>query len=78
MVPARRIFFMQEILGQANPAIMDEVVEMMRTDPPKWLVMFYNRPFSPPYDARVVEIVETRYEQVATNDYNQLLRLKDE
>ena len=51
---------------------------MMRTDPPKWLVMFYNRPFSPPYDARVVEIAEARYEQVATNDYNQLLRLKDE
>lgn len=78
VVPARRIFFMQEILGQANPAIMDEVVEMMRTDPPKWLVMFYNRPFSPPYDARVVEIIEARYEQVATNDYNQLLRLKDD
>ncbi len=78
VVPARRIFFMQEILGQANPAIMDEVVEMMRTDPPKWLVMFYNRAFSPPYDARVVEIIEARYEQVATNDYNQLLRLKDD
>lgn len=78
VVPARRIFFMQEILGEANPGIMDEVVHMMQADPPKWLVLFYNRPFSPPYDARVEEIFKTRYERVATNEYNQLLRLKDE
>lgn len=78
VVPARRIFFMQEVLGQANPAIMDEVVDMMRNDPPKWIVQFYGRAFSPPYDARVQEIFDTRYEVVATNDFNQLLRLKDE
>ena len=49
-----------------------------RNDPPKWIVQFYGRAFSPPYDARVQEIFDTRYEVVATNDFNQLLRLKDE
>lgn len=75
-LPCMRFYFLQEILGQADPAVMDEIVETFETDPPKWVVLFYNRPFSPPYDERVAEIFETRYEFVASRTEYQLLKLK--
>jgi len=75
-LPCMRFYFLQEILGQADPAVMDEIVENFESDPPKWVVLFYNRPFSPPYDERVAEIFETRYEFVASKTEYQLLKLK--
>ena len=75
-LPCMRFYFLQEILGQADPAVMDEIVETFETDPPKWLVIFYNREFGPPYDKRVAEIFETRYEFVDTREEYQLLKLK--
>ncbi len=75
-LPCMRFYFLQEILGQANPAVMDEIVQTFETDPPKWLVIYYNREFGPPYDPRVAEIFETRYEFVQAQGQYQLLRLK--
>lgn len=56
---------------------MDEIVDTFETDPPRWLVLFYNRTFSPPYDERVAQIFETEYERVDTAGQYQLLRLKE-
>lgn len=65
-LPCMRFYFLQEILAQADPAVMDEIVDTFETDPPRWLVLFYNRTFSPPYDERVAQIFETEYERVDT------------
>lgn len=76
-LPCMRFYFLQEILAQADPAVMDEIVDTFETDPPRWLVLFYNRTFSPPYDERVAQIFETEYERVDTAGQYQLLRLKE-
>ena len=77
-LPCNRFYFLQEILAQADPAVMDEIVEAFHTQPPKWIVLFYNREFGPPYDARMSEIFETRYEFVDAAGEYQLLRLREE
>lgn len=77
-LPCMRFYFLQEILADADPAVMDEIVEEFHADPPRWVVLFYNRPFSPPYDARVQEIFDTCYEFVDAKGQYQLLRLRDE
>jgi len=77
-LPCMRFYFLQEILADADPAVMDEIVDEFYTEPPRWVVLFYNRPFSPPYDARVQEIFDTRYEFVDAKGEYQLLRLKEE
>jgi len=77
-MPYLKYYFLQEILGQADPIVMDEIVQALHADPPKWLVIFYNRPFGPPYDERVQEIFSTQYEFVDARGEYQLLRLKDE
>lgn len=76
-LPCMRFYFLQEILADADPAVMDEIVHDFETEPPLWVVLFYNRPFSPPYDARVQEILDTRYEFVDARGQYQLLRLKE-
>ena len=76
-LPCMRFYFLQEILAQADPAVMDEIVDTFETDPPRWLVLFYNRTFSPPYDERVAQIFETEYERVDTAGQYQLLCLKE-
>ena len=76
-LPCMRFYFLQEILAQANPAVMDEIVETFESDPPHWLVIYYNREFAPPYDARVAEIFKTKYEFVDAAGQYQLLRLKE-
>lgn len=75
-LPSMRFYFLQEILAQVDPAVMDEIVQTFETNPPSYLVIFYNRPFEPPYDPRVQEIFETRYEFVDAAGQYQLLRLK--
>ncbi|MBR5287480.1 MAG: hypothetical protein IKU34_02680 [Clostridia bacterium] len=77
-MPYLRFYFLQEILAQADPAVMDEIVKTLESDPPKWLVIYYNREFGPPYDARVAEIFETDYEFVDARGEYQLLRRKEE
>ncbi len=77
-LPCMRFYFLQEILGQADPRVMDEVALRFETDPPKWLVLFYNRPFSPPYDARVQKVFDERYVFVDARGEYQLLRLDEE
>lgn len=76
-LPSMRFYFLQETLADADPAVMDEIVDTFNTNPPKWLVIYYNREFGPPYDARVSEIFETRYEFVDARGTHQLLRLKE-
>ena len=76
-LPCMRFYFLQEILADADPAVMDEIVECYENEPPLWVVLFYNRPFSPPYDKRVQEILDTRYEFVDARGQYQLLRLKE-
>ena len=76
-LPCMRFYFLQEILADADPAVMDEIVDCFNTDPPRWVVIFYNRPFGPPYDARVQEIFDTRYEFVDARGEYQLLRLRE-
>ena len=73
-----RFYFLQEILADADPAVMDEIVDTFHTNAPRWVVLFYNRPFSPPYDVRVQEIFDTRYEFVDARGEYQLLRLREE
>ena len=77
-LPCNRFYFLQEILAQADPAVMDEIVASFGEKPPKWIVLFYNREFGPPYDARMAEIFETRYEFVDAAGEYQLLRLREE
>lgn len=77
-LPCMRFYFLQEILADADPAVMDEIVHEFETDAPRWVVLFYNRPFSPPYDARVQEIFDTRYEFVDARGEYQLLKLREE
>ncbi len=77
VLPCMRFYFLQEILAQADPAVMDEIVATFESDPPHWLVIYYNREFYPPYDARVAEIFETKYEFVDAAGQYQLLRLKE-
>lgn len=76
-LPSMRFYFLQEILADADPAVMDEIVETFHIDAPRWVVLFYNRPFSPPYDARVQEIFDTRYEFVDAKGEYQLLKLRE-
>ena len=76
-LPSMRFYFLQEILADADPAVMDEIVETFESDPPRWLVIYYNREFGPPYDERVAEIFETRYAFVDAKGEYQLLRLVD-
>lgn len=76
-LPCMRFYFLQEILAQADPAVMDEIVETFETDPPRWLVIFYNRDFGPPYDGRIASIFEQNYEFVDARGQYQLLRLKE-
>ena len=76
-LPCMRFYFLQEILGQADPAVMDEIVQTFDEEPPLWIVIYYNRPFSPPYDERVQEIFDTRYEFVDARGQYQLLKLKE-
>lgn len=76
-LPCMRFYFLQEILAQADPAVMDEIVETFTTQPPRWLVLYYNRAFSPPYDERVAEIFARDYEFVDAQGEYQLLRLKE-
>ena len=77
-LPCIRFYFLQEILADADPAVMDEIVDRFETEPPLWVVIFYNRPFSPPYDARMQEILDTRYEFIDARGEYQLLRYKEE
>ena len=76
-LPSMRFYFLQEILADADPAVMDEIVATFEEEPPKWLVLYYNRPFSPPYDARMQAIFERDYEFVDAKGEYQLLRLKE-
>lgn len=76
-LPCMRFYFLQEILADANSAVMEEIVETFENDPPKWLVIYYNREFGPPYDKRVAEIFDTRYEFVASSGEYQLKRLRE-
>ena len=77
-LPCMRFYFLQEILADADPAVMDEIVAGFESDPPKWLVLYYNRAFGPPYDERVAAIFDTRYAFVAARGEYQLLRLKED
>ena len=56
---------------------MEEIVAAFEIDPPHWLVLYYNRAFYPPYDARMAEIFETKYEFVDAAGQYQLLRLRE-
>lgn len=76
-LPCMRFYFLQEILADADPAVMDEIVEEFKSDPPRWVALFYNRPFSPPYDERVQAIFDTCYEFVDAKGEYQLLKLKE-
>ena len=76
-LPCMRFYFLQEILAQADPAVMDEIVETFESDPPCWLVIFYNREFGPPYDGRIAAIFEQDYEFVDARGQYQLLRRKE-
>lgn len=76
-LPCMRFYFLQETLADADPAVMDEIVNTLSTDPPKWLVIYYNREFGPPYDARVNEFFETHYDFVAARGTHQLMKLKE-
>ena len=76
-LPCMRFYFLQEILADADPAVMDEIVAEFESDPPKWLVIYYNREFGPPYDERVAEIFETKYEFVDSRGTYQLRKLKE-
>ena len=77
ITPARRLFFMQEILAMVDPALIDELVDMFENDPPRWLPMAVNRNYPPHLviHPRVQELIDRRYESVAINDYNELFRL---
>ena len=77
-LPCMRFYFLQEILGQADPRVMDEIASTFEQNPPRWLVIFYNRPFSPPYDERVQSIIDARYEFVDARGEYQLLHLVDQ
>lgn len=76
-LPCMRFYFLQEVLADADPAVMDEIVAEFESDPPRWLVIYYNREFGPPYDARVAEIFETQYEFVDSRGTYQLKKLKE-
>lgn len=76
-LPCMRFYFLQEILAEADPAVMDEIVETFESDPPRWLVIYYNREFGPPYDARVAAIFEREYEFVDARGQYQLLRHRE-
>ena len=76
-LPCMRFYFLQETLAQADPAVMDEIVAEFESDPPKWLVIYYNREFGPPYDPRVAQIFEEDYEFVDAQGQYQLRRLKE-
>lgn len=76
-LPCMRFYFLQEVLADADPAVMDEIVEEFEKDPPKWLVIYYNREFGPPYDERVAQIFETRYEFVDARGTYQLRKVKE-
>lgn len=76
-LPCMRFYFLQEILADADPAVMEEIVDGFESDPPKWLVIYYERVYSPPYDPRVAEIFDTRYEFVDARGEYQLRKLRE-
>ncbi len=77
ITPARRIFFMQEILAQVDPALMRELLAMFEQHPPRWLALPINKDMTTPIDPRVMALIDAKYEKIAENDYNEIRRLKD-
>jgi len=76
ILPSYKYYFLQEILADSNPEIMDEIVEYFNKTPPKWVVIYNeNRTFSPPYDIRIQEIFHRLYTTVDTAGDYQLLHL---
>lgn len=78
IVPARRLFFLQEVLAQVEPALMEEFLQMFASNPPRWLVTYLHTPSLPPPDPRMEQVLTERYEVIAQNDYNRLWRLRTE
>ena len=77
VLPCFRYYFLQEVLADANPTIMDEIVAFFESSPPSWVVIYTSdRSFSPPYDPRVAAIFETKYEEVKTAGDYRLLNLR--
>lgn len=76
IVPARRLFFLQEVLAQVEPALMEELLQMFASNPPRWLATYLHAPSLPPPDPRMEQVLAERYEVIAQNDYNRLWRLK--
>ena len=76
ILPSYKYYFLQEILAESNPKIMDEIVDYFNKTPPKWVVIFNNnREFSPPYDTRIQEIFNKLYTTVDSAGDYQLLHL---
>lgn len=75
-LPCMRFYFLQEMLGEADPRVMDEIARTFEEDPPEYLVIYYGRAFNPPYDERVKAVFESRYAFVDARGEYQLLRLE--
>lgn len=77
ILPCNRYFFLQETLADANPAIMDEIVESFRVGPPLWLVVYNkDRAFSPAYDSRIQEIIDSMYIEIESAGSYRLMHLR--
>lgn len=76
LLPCNRYFFLQEVLADANPAVMNEIVDSFHTNPPVWLIIYTkDRAFSPPYDSRIQEIIDSLYKEVDSAGSYRLMHL---
>ena len=74
-LPCIRFYFLQEMLAEVNPSIMDEIVDDFNNNPPLWIVIYNkDRVFSPPYDQRMQYIFEHDYEYVDSAGGYQLMK----
>ena len=77
VLPCNRYFFLQETLADANPAVMDEIVESFHSTPPLWLIVYKkDRAFSPPYDSRIQEIIDSQYMEIDSAGSYRLMKYR--
>ena len=77
VLPCNRYYFLQETLADANPAVMDEIVESFHSNPPLWLIVYNkNRAFSPPYDPRIQDIIDSLYNESDSAGSYRLMHLR--
>lgn len=73
VIPCFKYFYQQEWQGQANPKISRDIVQMLKSKSPKWIVTKNEERFG---EKNVQEIIEENYDLVSQNEDTRLYSYK--